>query len=80
MEEKYSKNDIRRRLVKMRKETGGEERDSAILSRMAYEFGIDEIRYNVKMSDREIVNVTFNCQTNPSQLELEVENELRQYL
>ena len=80
MEEQYSKADIRRRLIKMRKETGGNDRDLTVLSRMAYEYGVDESKYRSRMSDNEIINTTFNNQTSPSQLENDVENALRHYL
>ena len=67
------------RLEKMRNETGGETRDSAVLSRMAHEFGVDESGYNIIMSDIEIVEATFNYQTSPSPLEKEIERELKDF-
>lgn len=78
--EKYSGAAIRRRLNRMRRETGGDERDLTILSRMAHEFGVSEDLYNGRMSNNEIVEITFNNQTNPSPLETEMEREIEQYL
>ncbi|MBI3623977.1 hypothetical protein HY212_07915 [Candidatus Pacearchaeota archaeon] len=80
MPEEYSALNIRHRLVKIRKDAGEPNRRLTVLSRMAYEFGTPENLYNSNMSDDEIVEVTLNCQVNPSPLEVEMEKEVVQYL
>ena len=73
----HSSREIKKRLIRIIKETRG--RISRVIDRASYEFGVDSIKYKKGLSFQEIVEITFQYQTSPSALELELQREIEQY-
>jgi len=79
MEEKASKQEIRKRLQKLRKNVG-EPTNFNIISLLSYEFGVDLGLYSEEMPYKQMIEITLKNQKSPSQLEKDTVNEIDYYL